>query len=301
MDRRASDRVVTLRRNRRGYVWLGLAVSLAVALSAVAEPSVPHAVPMGAVAVVNGEPVLRADFDAALRTTLARTGRAQPEIEDTNSALEQAIDEELLIARGLELSLARSDPTARHAILSAVFNTERAVAYARAPSPTELQSLYERERASLVRPGALHLRQLVVRARSRADLTHARERAYRAAQRLRAGEPFDLVALELGEPHEPALPDTFVEVAALREAIGPLTLASAQQLTVGEVSEVLGSDYTLRVLVLIDKRPDVVPSFAEVREQLIQRYRDSAADRAFTAKLAELRARAQIERTNPRP
>ena len=109
-------------------LWAGAAIGLVLALTSLAFPARGRssgALSPGVVATVNGQPISRGDYDAVLRTIGELRQRAVTD-EDRRAALDRLIDDELLIEYGLQLGMARGDPTTRQALLGAVFTAERA-------------------------------------------------------------------------------------------------------------------------------------------------------------------------------
>jgi hypothetical protein len=279
------------------WLWLGAATGLGLAIASLAKPANNRTgrVPADAVALVNGEPISRVDYAIALQKLHASV-EAQTATDAPNAqvALDTLIGEELMLEYAQRLGLARSDPGARQALLSAVFSAERAAADAREPTPEELASLYASTRTSYARTGKLHVRQLVVRARTRAERAEARQRAEQAALLLQSGTSMSELRAQFEAVGEPQLPDQPLSAAALRSALGPIAAAVAMRLEPGQTSAILGEGDSLRILQLIDAQPTEIPTLEEIRPQLIARFRQHAGDQAIARRLVELRKGAVI-------
>jgi hypothetical protein len=109
---------------RRALVllWVGAGIGLALALAGIVRPAkgpAKAALSPGVVAIVNGQPLLQGDYDVALRAVAAFQQHPVTDL-DRHAALDRVIDDELTIEYGLELGMARGDPTTRQALLSAV-------------------------------------------------------------------------------------------------------------------------------------------------------------------------------------
>jgi hypothetical protein len=247
----------------------------------------------GVVAIVNGQPISNVDYDLALRRIVDPQGQPVTD-RDRQTAVDRAIDDELMIEYGLSLGMARHDPATRQALLSAVFTVERSRGSTRTPSDDELKRYYAQIRSLLQPTGKMRLRQIVARSRLASEREEARARAEDAVRRLRSGEPFEHVRAAVETLGEKALPDIPLSVEDLTKLVGPITVKRALELRPGQVSDVVGNDQVFRILQLVEQLPPEIPAFEEARDLVLLRYKDRAADDAFAAKLAELRGAAQI-------
>ena len=281
-------------------LWLGAALGLALAIASLAVPVAPDAkraapaIPRGAVASVNGVLILQADYAAELQRIAQGTGRPVS-ARDKQRAVEHLVQQELLIARGIELGLVRGDAPTRSALLAAVAATERAGAKPSTPTPEELERYYRAAGDQLQQPGKLRVRQLSYRVLNESTRASTHARAVDAVQRLRAGEPFEQVRVATAAYAGPdPLPDRLLSVAELREQIGPAALSAALALQPGQVSDVLGSGPVLRVLMLLERGDPELPPLQAIRADVQRRYQLQAGDRALAERIAELRKRALI-------
>jgi peptidyl-prolyl cis-trans isomerase SurA len=206
-----------------------------------------------------------------------------------------------LVSHGLSLGMARADQATRDALVAAVLAAERALALAEEPSEAQLERFYASRRQELERPGPLRVQAIAVRVRTQADAPAARMRAERARKRLEAGEALETVRAQLGDPDVLALPDEPLAWDALRERLGPTTAEVLRTLSPGQVSDVLGSGSLLYVVRVLERAPDHSPPLADIREEVLARYRAQALDTALRAKLASLRSSTRIELREPPP
>ena len=276
-------------------LWAGAGAGLFLAIGSLSlsSKSASGTLPERVVAVVNGVEISRADYDVMLRT-IQESGRQALKEDDKRAAVDRLIEDELMIERGLDLGMVRGDLTTRHALLSAVFAAERAPGEAGEPSAEALERFYLETRDQLRKPGKMRLRQIVIRAKDRLDQASARARAEDAMRRLRAGVPFERVRAEFEGEGDKPLPDRLLDATELRSLVGPMTLERVSELDVGQVSDVIGSDRTLRVVVLIERGPEETPTLQEAREAVLARYRQKSGDEAFARKIGALRAAAKI-------
>jgi hypothetical protein len=134
-------------------LWIGAALGLVLALTSLAFPAkapFKDALSPGVVAMVNGQPILKGDYDVALRT-IAELQRHPLTDRDRHAAIDRAIDDELLIEYGLELGMARDDPTTRQALLSAAITAVREQYSGKAADEAFAAKLAELRKAARIR------------------------------------------------------------------------------------------------------------------------------------------------------
>lgn len=288
-------------------LWVGACSGLGLAIVSLAAPSKapPRTeLPPGAVARVDGELVLKTDYDAALRA-FAESSQRAPSVADKREVLAKLVNDELMIGHALALGMARADQATRVALLEAMLAAERAAAAAETPSPEQLERYYQRIRPELVRPGPVRVRMLEIQIASRADEPGARARAEQAVARLREGEPFDRVREELGDPADPnhvaLLPDEPLAFDTLAERLGPISAEAVRKLAPGGVTDVLGSGALLRVFQLVERSPDTIPPLEEIADEVLGRYREHVQNAALASKLESLRRAADVRLLEPPP
>jgi parvulin-like peptidyl-prolyl isomerase len=281
---------------RRPLVLLGAggAAGLALAALGLLDPG-DAGLPPGAVATVNGEPILAQDLERTL-AALAADRREPLDADDRRHVLERLVDEELLVQRGLALGLVRHDRRVRADLTRAMI--EAALAEVDGTEPTREELLrHLREQSELfVRPGRLHVRQVFVRASGEG----AEERAHLATVRLRAGEPLEAVAAALGDAPVVALPDAPLPALKLREYLGPTALRAAHELEVGGVADPVRSGMGFHVLVLVAREPDRLPELEQIEDEVRADWLRRRDDRALRDYLEELRREAEV-RVAPEP
>jgi hypothetical protein len=280
---------------RLWLLWAGAGAGLSLAIGSLSLPSRHSSIPLPerAVAMVNGVEISRVDYDVMLRTIEESERRPLTE-DDKRAAVGRLIEDELMIEHGLDLGMVRGDLATRHALLSAVFAAERAPGEASEPSPDALERFYLEIRNELRKPGKMRLRQIVIRAKDRMDQASARAKAEDAMRRLRAGVPFEGVRVELEGEGEKPLPDRLLDATELRPLVGPITLERANELEVGQVSDVIGYDHTFRVVQLVERGPEETATLEEARDAVLARYWQKSGDEAFARKIRALRAAARI-------
>jgi len=253
-----------------------------------------RSLPAGAVARVNGQLISSAEYDRVLAGVSADR-RDGVDAATRRQVLERLIDAELLVARGLELGLARRDPRVRKDLTAAVIDAVVAESADREPTEAELAAFSTERPDVLRRPGRVRVRQIWCRAATAVEETAALARARDAADRLRRGEVFAAVRDATGDPELAPLPDVLLPPAKLLDYLGPTALRAALALEPGAVSDPVRSRTGYHVLQLVERREDDDVAPAEVRGQLVAELRRRRGERALRAYLDELRRRGDVE------
>lgn len=287
----------------RSLVLLGIGATIGIGMAAynLALPRQGSGAPLPAdiVARVNDQSIRREEYLRMLNAL--RNDRRNPIDEsERRHVLERLIDEELLVQRGIELGLARSDTAIRAQVIRTVIASVVTEAQDAPTTGAELRQFYEENRDFFRRPGSLRVRQVFVRTSSVKD-PEAEKRAEEAAARLRAGEEFESVRCALGDTEISPLPDALLSPAKLREYLGPTALRTALSLPVGEIGGPVRSGTGYHVLAVMERQQDAVPPFSSVVREVEAEYRRRRGEEALRTYLDELRARAVIEVSSSLP
>ena len=282
-------------RDRRALGLLGAGAALGIALAAWGLAGSGDAVgglPEGAIAVVNQQPLSAEAFER-FAAAVAGERRSQLGADERRRLLERMIDEELLFQRGLELGLARHEPTARRSIVSALIASIASDAEADEPDEAALRAFHTESRERFTRPGRLSVEVAFVSARGRAE-NESYERASEIARRARAGEPLPDVASALGDVPTAPLPAGLLPVETLRQYLGPTAAVAAERLEAGEVSDPIRGVGGYHVVRLVERTEGAVAPFDEVRNQVRAEYLRSLGERALARAIDDLRADSAI-------
>ncbi len=290
--------------DRRARILLVSGALLGIVLTALGVLRDPGEapVPSDAVAVVNGQPISRESFDRLVLAVASERRRPRLEEDSRRRLLERAIDEELLLQRGIALGLARHEPTARRMIVQSVIASVAGAAETEEPDDAALREFFESEQERFVRPGRFAVEALRVPSAGRSDAA-TREVADRLTRELRAGASIaSLLAPGPGAPGDPVrglVPEGLLPIEAVREYLGPTAAAAVRALPEGGVAEPLRTVDGYRVLRVAERTPDRVPPFLEIRDQVRAAYLRTLGERAVASFLEDLRAEAEIERLDP--
>ncbi len=257
-----------------------------------------HALPDGAIAVVNGVEIRRADFRAAL-DIMERNRRDPLTDQDRDQLLDDLVDQELMIQQARVLGIDRQDHVIRAGLIAALQESITASALTGPMSDEALADFYRLNAASFARVTRVRVRQMWISRSERGANDVARAVAVRAVERVRAGESFDTVSQALGATPPEPLPDRLVDLAELRRLIGATAAGRAFKLGEGQVSGPVRKGDGYLVLLVIQRGEPEVPALdtvkARVRAEMGRRHREAAV-RNY---LDKLRDAADIRTASP--
>ena len=271
------------RSNQADLRWLaaGAIAGLVAAAYGLLQQSPPDAgLPEQAVARVNDRTISTVAFNRAVGRYAAATNA---EIDDAVRAqiLEQLIDEELLVQRGLELGMAESQLDVRAAIVQSLVASVTGEADAAAPGDEELLRHFEENQQNFTYAAMLSVD---------AWLTDDENAAQEFVAVLRLGG--DTTETDAVRP-VPGLPSGPMPLDILREYLGSAITAAAAGMPDGSsaVFARLGRWMIVRV---VSKQAETVPEFESVRARVLLDYRRALADERLREYVENLRRRADV-------
>lgn len=285
----------------RLLLWTGITVGLVltvVGLLRSGESMVDAnaaVVPTESVALVNGYPISSELYARILGGLAAERKTVELAQSDRQRVLDRLIDEELLVQRGIELGLARTDQMLRRQIVTALVASLTAEAEDVTPDEDDLRRFYAEHGDLFARTDRLSFAQIFLRVPSASQDADVRQRAESAAQRLRVGEPSESVNKELGDEPVLRLPSDPLPSEKIQEYLGPTVAQALLTLEPGQVSSPVRSGTGYHVLVLHDRQLGTVPSFETVREHVVSQYRRAVGEKAVAAYVADLKKQARIQ------
>jgi len=186
--------------SRRSLIFYATGAVVGLALAGIAlftaKGTSVKTFPPEDVALVNGRQILQSDFRTQLEieagVPFAQTTRAQRE-----KVLQEMIDEELLVQRGLEVDLAATDPDVRAAMVAGVNLQVDADVIAQQPTQQELLTYYNQHVDKYSSDGVMRIRDLVmpIGGGTEAD---ALAKAQRASAELSRGAALQTVMAKYG-------------------------------------------------------------------------------------------------------
>jgi hypothetical protein len=287
---------------RRSMVLLAAGALIGLAIAGyglfTAKGTRSRGVPPEAIALVNQRQILRSDFMTQTQTQFT-VPFEQSTPEQRHKVLEDMINEELMMQRGLEIDLPSYDPAVRNALVAGVELEVTADVLAQQPTAEELRTYYEEHKDKYSSEGVMQLRDLV----AKTDVAHpeaARATAEAAIAVLRKGQPLEAVIRKFGLVDSGRFMDSgHVDTGdifqfAVRAKTDDATYNATLPLKDGEVSDPIPLADGVHLVAMIKHRFPVAQSFEEANNRVWTDVKNEAQARVNAANLAYLRSRADI-------
>jgi hypothetical protein len=242
-------------------------------------------VPAEDVALVNQQPVSRADYLALLQT-LYGVDLSHATREQRRKVLDDMIREELFVQRGKELDVASTDPDVRSALVNAVELEIAENAITSQPGEAALRQFFETHQDRYVSEGVMRVRDLVFPASALGELPHEPE-----ALKTAITDAQTLAHLN-GRDSGKTKGEEFY--FAVKIHLGDELFAAARDLGNGEVSQPIQLSDGVHVLDMEQNRRPVPFGFAAARAQVLSDYRSQAVDKLKLSGESFLRKRANV-------
>lgn len=241
--------------------------------------------PVSALARVNDVLISRDNYERAL-ARLADESTDALTLERRAWMLERLIEEELLVQRGLELGMARSDGAVRNAIVNSLIASVTGEADAANPTDEQLeQHLADNaDRFSFVNKVAVEGWQSDDEAVAQGFATMLRD----------TNDPVTTDEIR----KIPDLPAALMPIENLRDYLGPGIAAATVELPIGS-SAVFARRGRWIVVRVLKKESEVVTDLSSIRNQVIIDYRRSLADETLQRYLDDLRNKAKVNVVQP--
>ena len=254
-----------------------------------------NTLPAEDVALVNGRHILRSDFVAQTEITQA-ANFADTTKEQRLKVLNDMLNEELLVQRGLETDLAASDPDVRAAMVQGVNFQVTADITAQQPAEADLMKYYEEHRDRYSGEGVMQMRDFFLTPSDEVGPAETRAIMEKAAADFRAGaDPEELKAkYKLNDPGRLDTGENFDFAAKIK--LGPEVYAIAAPLQARQTSQVFvqGINGDVHMVFMLKRSAPVARDFAAARDTVIQDFKRDASARVEQANLDYLKSKAEI-------
>ncbi len=294
---------------RRSLVLLALGALLGLAIAGyglfTAAGTATRTLPPEAIATVNGRLILRTDFVTQVQTQFGITFKESTR-EQRERVLEDMIDEELMVQRGLEADLASYDPEVRQALVNGVELQIFADVLAQQPTDEQLKSYYETHRNRYVRDGIMMMRDLVVPVEGSRTPDQATQVARDAVAGFRRSKTIDHALVDsllkqYGLSDSRKLLDSgHIDTGNIfdfsaKARLDPNVFTAATRLQPGQVSEpIVAADGGVHVVVMIQRAPPLQRQYADVGNEVWADLKKEAQTQVRSANVKYLRSKANI-------
>ena len=251
-------------------------------------------VPAEDVALINGRHILRSDFIAQTQVETALP-YDQTTKEQRLKVLQEMIDEEILVQRGLEVDLAASDPDVRAAQVAGVQLEVDADVLAQQPSDQQLEAYFNAHRDQYAGEGIMALRDLIVQPNDMTTAEQARAKAKQAVEAFRKGTSSDDAAATNGLQDSGKLDRGDMFDFAVKLKLSPQLYAIASKLSAGQASEPVEDGGVTHVLFMEKRQAPAERTFADARDAVFQDYKKEEQARVEAANLQYLKSKADIQ------
>jgi parvulin-like peptidyl-prolyl isomerase len=257
-----------------------------------------HGVSPEAVALVNQRQILRSDFMTQTQAQY-NVPFAQTTAEQRQKTLEDMINEELLMQRGLEIDLPSYDPDVRNALVAGVELEVTAEVLAQQPTGEELRVYYEQHKDKYSSEGIMQLRDLLLSTDARSG-SAAHAAASKAAAEVRRGEPLDAIIKRYGLRDSGRFMDAGqvdlgdIYQFAVRAKLDDALYNALLPLKGGEISDPVDESDGVHLVAMIKRRFPVPQTFDQASNRVWTDLKGEAQAKVRTANVAYLRGRADI-------
>jgi parvulin-like peptidyl-prolyl isomerase len=258
-----------------------------------------HSVPPEDIALVNQRQILRSDFMTQVQTQYT-TAFAQSSAEQRLKTLNDMIDEELMVQRGLEIDLPNFDPDVRNALVAGVELEVSADALAQQPTEAELRAYYQEHKDKYASEGVMQLRDLVAKTDASLAAQAARAVANQAVVAARSGQSLGWVIERFNLADSGRLMDAgHVDTGdifqfAVRAKLDDALYNAAIALKDGEVSEPIDEPDGVHLIAMVKHRFPVPQSFEQASDRVWSDLKTAAQAKVRAANINYLRGRADI-------
>ena len=244
------------------------------------------------VALVNGRQILRSDFRTQTQIE-AGVPFDQTTAAQRRKVLNEMLEEELLVQRGLEVDLAASDPDVRAAMVAGVNLQVDADVIAQQPTAAELYAYYQRHLDKYSTDGVMQVVDLAMPIGT-GKFEDAVAKAQKASAEISGGAALPAVEAKYGLKDSGRIDPGDNFDFAVKAKLGPDIYNAVKDLKAGQASAPVKQPDGLHVVVVKKRVASVKLDFAKAQDEVWQDYKKDARETNERANLKYLRSRADI-------
>lgn len=259
-----------------------------------AKGTASHVVPPEDAALVNQQPILISDFTTQLQSEFGvPIGKATPAMR--KKVLNDMINEELMVQRGMEMNLPGSDPDVRSALVAGVELQNSANVLAKQPTQSEMQAYYDAHKDRYRTQGVLTLRDLYLAPGPGRTADQVKATMAEVAKALRGGAAPAAVIAKYGLSEAHKVNGEELDFAA-KIHLGDTLYAAVVDAKAGEVTDpVTDKDGTVHVMQVGKRLPSVQLSLADASNQVFTDFKKDAQDKVQADNIQFLKSKAEIQ------
>ncbi|MEI9889402.1 MAG: peptidyl-prolyl cis-trans isomerase [Caulobacteraceae bacterium] len=282
---------------RRSLILLALGAVIGLGIAGfglfAAKGTGTHTVPPENVALINQQPILVSDFTTQLQNEFGiPIGKATE--AQRKKVLNDMINEELMVQRGMEMNLPGSDPDVRSALVAGVELQNSANVLAKQPSPSEMQAYYDAHKDRYRTQGVLTLLDVYLAPSAERDQDQIKATLDAAAKELRAGAAADAVIKKYALQTAHKVNGEELDFAA-RIHLGDTLYNAIIDDKAGQISDpIVDKDGTVHLIQVGKRVPSVQLTLAEASNQVFTDYKKDAQDRVQADNISFLKSKAEI-------
>ena len=281
---------------RRSLIMLacGAVIGLAIAGFGLftAKGTEVKTVPPEDAALVNQKPIIISDFVTQLQSEfgvpISKATDAQK-----RKVLNDMINEELMVQRGLEIDLPGSDPDVRAALVGGVELQNSANVIAEQPTQAEMLTYYNQHKDRYRTQGVLSLHDLVLAPTPARNLDQTVAVMKKAAAELRGGADVEAVKARYGLTETGRVKGEELDFAA-KIHLGDKLYAAVVDAKAGEVTDPVIDKDGVHVMQVGKRLPSVQLTVEQAGNQIFTDYKKDAQQAVQDANIRYLRGKAQI-------
>ena len=281
---------------RRSLLFYAIGALLGLALAGfalfTAKGTAVRSFPPDDVATVNGRQILRSDFRTQTQIE-AGVPFDQTTPAQRQKVLNEMIDEELLVQRGLEVDLAATDPDVRAAMVAGVDLQVDADVIAQQPTPAELMAYYNQHIDKYSSDGVMDVVDLDMPIGT-GKVEDAIAKATQASAELSAGAPLADVEAKYGLKDSGRIDPGDNFDFAVKAKLGADIFNAVKDLKAGQASQPVKQPDGIHVVLVTRRIASVKLDFAKAQDEVWQDFKKDARDANERANLKYLKSRADI-------
>lgn len=282
---------------RRSLVLLAFGAVLGLGIAGfglfTAKGTGTHTVPPEDVALINQQPILVSDFTTQLQNEFGiPIGRATE--AQRKKVLNDMINEELMVQRGMEMNLPGSDPDVRTALVAGVELQNSANVLAKQPTLSEMQAYYEAHKDRYRTQGVLTLFDVYLAPSADHTLDQNMATMTAVARALRAGAKPDDVIKTYGLQIGHKVTGEELDFAA-KIHLGDTLYNAVVDDKPGQITDpIVDKDNTVHVLQVGKRVPSVQLTLDQASNQVFTDYKKDAQDKVQADNIAFLKSKAEV-------